>query len=114
MSVSPAISVVIPTYKRADLLKRCVTALLAQTLDPASYEVVIADDAAESRTRKSVEAWAALPGAPVFRYVPVAGSHGPAAARNQGWHAATGTVIAFTDDDCIPERDWLEAIQEAF
>jgi glycosyltransferase involved in cell wall biosynthesis len=36
-------------------------------------------------------------------------SRGPAAARNAGWRFARGRVIAFTDDDCIPEPEWLAA-----
>ncbi len=43
------------------------------------------------------------------RYIPVMCSHGPAAARNIGWQAARGEVIAFTDDDCIPTSQWLKA-----
>jgi GT2 family glycosyltransferase len=34
-------------------------------------------------------------------------THGPAAARNLGWRTARGAVIAFTDDDCLPDSDWL-------
>jgi GT2 family glycosyltransferase len=34
---------------------------------------------------------------------------GPATAREEGWRAATGKVVAFTDDDCVPEPGWLEA-----
>jgi cellulose synthase/poly-beta-1,6-N-acetylglucosamine synthase-like glycosyltransferase len=37
------------------------------------------------------------------------GGQGPAAARNVGWRVARGEIIAFTDDDCIPARDWLRA-----
>jgi len=39
----------------------------------------------------------------------VAGRHGPAAARNLGGRAVGGPVVAFTDDDCLPEAGWLAA-----
>ncbi|MDQ6662519.1 MAG: glycosyltransferase, partial [Chloroflexota bacterium] len=52
-----------------------------------------------------------------MRYIPIIGisrSHGPAAARNIGWRAACGEIIAFTDDDCIPASGWLKAGCAAF
>jgi cellulose synthase/poly-beta-1,6-N-acetylglucosamine synthase-like glycosyltransferase len=45
--------------------------------------------------------------APQLAYLPAYHTQGPAAARNTGWRAAHGAWIAFTDDDCIPEPDWL-------
>src|SRR5213078_1928552 len=42
-------------------------------------------------------------------YAPVAGPHGPAAARNVGWRRARAPVVAFTDDDCVPDPGWLAA-----
>jgi GT2 family glycosyltransferase len=102
------VSVVVPTYRRPDLLGRCLAALAAQDFDPSAYEVLIADDATSDDTREQVEAFAAA-ARPAVRYVPVSGLHGPAAARNTGWRAARGSVIAFTDDDCVPDRGWLAA-----
>lgn len=39
---------------------------------------------------------------------------GPAAARNRGVLEARGTVVLFTDDDCVPMSDWLDAMLEPF
>ena len=75
------VSVVVPTYRRAGMLDRCLAALAAQDLDPADYEILIADDAASAETRRQVEDWARRAGPPV-RYLPVQPAHGPAAARN--------------------------------
>jgi glycosyltransferase involved in cell wall biosynthesis len=101
-------SVVVPTYRRPDLLDRCLEAVTAQDLDPADYEVLIADDAACEETRRQVEAWAAR-ARPAVRYLPVLRAHGPAAARNVGWRNARGEIIAFTDDDTVPAPGWLRA-----
>jgi glycosyltransferase involved in cell wall biosynthesis len=131
------VSVVVPTFKRPELLSRCLAALSQQDFQPTAYEVIIADDAASDETKQLVESWlsAQMPvnvarvqgytgvqeslepnsrpllvsPSPLFRYIPVIGTHGPAAARNAGWRAAGGEIIAFTDDDCIPDRNWLKA-----
>jgi len=100
------VSVIVPTYRRADLLARCLTALDGQALDPTEYEVLVADDAASATTRKQTEEFAASSRAAV-RYVAVTGAHGPAAARNAGWRQARGDVLAFTDDDTLPDPNWL-------
>ena len=39
---------------------------------------------------------------------------GPAAARNRGALEAKGTIILFTDDDCVPTSDWLAAMTKPF
>ena len=137
------VSVVVPTYKRPDLLKHCLTALLGQDFDKASYEVIVVDDAPDDATKQLVESLArqSEPCSPRLRYIPVGVSaersgahlnsscpspihrpsgksvtslHGPAVARNIGWSAASGEIIAFTDDDCLPAPGWLMAGVAAF
>lgn len=120
--MSIVVSVVVPTCNRPELLSRCLAALVAQDFDPAAYEIIIADDAASDETQRLVEYWAERigcatgygKGVPLLRYVRVTGAHGPAAARNTGWRVATGEIIAFTDDDCIPDSGWLSAGVAAF
>jgi GT2 family glycosyltransferase len=101
------VSVVVPTFKRPDLLDRCLQALLAQDFDPTAYEVIVVDDAADQQAK--------LPGSlvqtsslPRLRYLSMPKRRGPAAARNRGWQAAAGAIIAFTDDDCLPAPGWLK------
>lgn len=100
------VSVVVPTYRRPDLLDRCLAALTAQELDSASFEVIIADDAGSEATRQQVAGWAARAAVAIDYTTPTV-THGPAAARNAGWRSARGAVIAFTDDDCHPDPRWL-------
>ena len=108
------VSVVIPTYRRVDLLRRCLGAVChsAARLEPGAVEVIVADDACDEETRRCVESFGTRD-VPV-RYFPVRIHHGPAAARNAGWRAARGEIIAFTDDDCVPEAEWLAAGLAAF
>ena len=105
------VSVVVPTCNRPDLLDRCLATLLAQEFPSERYEIIVADDAASPATCAQVARWSELAGEleRSIRYVTPAGVHGPAAARNAGWRAARGGVIAFTDDDCIPAPGWLRA-----
>ena len=114
--MSIAVSVVVPTFRRPELLARCLEALLAQEFAPEDYEIVIVDDAASKQTLLQVERYARqarAQGRRVF-YLSTTGRRGPAAARNLGWRAARGEVIAFTDDDCLPAPDWLREGLAAF
>ncbi|MGN7873572.1 glycosyltransferase family 2 protein [Roseateles sp. 22389] len=101
------LSVVMPTYRRPDLLARCLGALLTQTLPADRFEVIVVDDGQEDRCREQVERIAATPGAPAIRYLRAASGRGPAVARNAGWRAATAPLVAFTDDDTLPDPSWL-------
>lgn len=107
----PRVSVVVPTCKRPALLARCLDALLAQDLAPTDYEVIIVDDADCVETRDMVlrRAKQARRRGHTVCYLPAKFTRGPAAARNIGLRAARGEVIAFTDDDCIPSNEWLNA-----
>jgi glycosyltransferase involved in cell wall biosynthesis len=108
------VSVVVPTHKRNDLLERCLEKLMAQDLNGAEYEVIVADDAVSEQTERLVTNWSRRRQSPAVRYVAVSHAHGPAAARNAGWREASGEIIAFTDDDTLPDASWLRAGVGAF
>jgi GT2 family glycosyltransferase len=105
----PLVSVILPTYRRADALPDCLDGLERQT-HPA-MEVVIVDQSPDDGTRAVVAA--RRTGASRLRYLhsDVAGA---SVARNLGMRAASGSVFAFTDDDAIPEPRWIEALVRAF
>jgi glycosyltransferase involved in cell wall biosynthesis len=115
--MNPELSVVMATYERRDLLLRCVDALLAQTLAAGRFEIVIVDDGSSRATREYVMAELStrrrLRRAPTLRFLWLPSNRGPAAARNCGIIAARGGIVAFTDDDTIPQANWLEAGLEA-
>ncbi len=111
--MSLRVSIVVSTYRRAELLDRCLSALAAQDYEASAYEIIIADDAASDETRRQVEKWARSVRCGL-RYVAVAGTHGPAAARNVGWRTAQGEIIAFTDDDCVPDAAWIRTGAASF
>jgi glycosyltransferase involved in cell wall biosynthesis len=103
--------VVVPTYRRPDLLRTCLDALVRQDYDPARYEIIVCDDGPDDATRHTVEAFAGEHAARglAIRYVAVTATQGPAGARNAGWRAARAPLIAFTDDDTQPDAGWLRA-----
>jgi GT2 family glycosyltransferase len=103
------ISIVVVTCERPHLLSHCLASLLWQRFDMSRYEIIVVDDRPSSCTRDIVTDWAmhAKRSGPKVIYIPSDGPHGIAAARNRGWRAASGAVIAFTNDDTVARADWL-------
>jgi len=114
--VEIAVTVVVPTRGRPQLLNRCLASLVLQRYDPTRFEIVVVDDGPSADTEEVVSGWAAHTAGqgPKISYIASPGPHGPAAARNFGWRAARGALIAFTDDDTIARTDWLRYGVAAF
>jgi glycosyltransferase involved in cell wall biosynthesis len=108
----PLISVVIATYKRPGLLFRCLHALQKQRTDKSIFEVIVVTDGPDS-TVHSMHVNCHLKGLRLRTYSLKVKS-GPAAARNLGWKMAHGELILFTDDDCIPDKNWVNAYLEPY
>jgi hypothetical protein len=98
------ISVVIPTYNRADLLPATLDAVSAQTLAP--YEIIVVDDGSQDSTVDLLKRYA-----PRVQGITIRNS-GDLAARNVGVHAATGDLLAFCDSDDIWRPGHLETMAE--
>lgn len=115
-STTIAVSVVVPTCGRMDLLDRCLDALTRQTLPASAYELIIVDDEPNHNTLHLVAGWRArtVERGPRLVYLANSGQHGPAAARNLGWRAAQAPIVAFTDDDTVPAATWLAQGLAAF
>lgn len=97
-------SVVVPTFRRPDRLRACLTALAE--LDHPDYEVIVVDDGSP----EPIEPVAAPFGDRMALTVHRQPNTGPAAARNVGVRRARGTYLAFTDDDCAPRPAWLRGL----
>jgi hypothetical protein len=104
MSEQPTVGIVVPAYNARDTLERCLEHCLDQSAPAES--VVVVDDGSTDDT------------AAVARRFPVTvlrqPNRGPAAARNLGARHAGADIVAFTDADCFPERDWLARLTAAF
>jgi GT2 family glycosyltransferase len=99
------ISVVIATYKRPSLLYRCLSALGRQNFPSEYFEVIVVSDGPDPHTAWLLES--DIPIAHNFCHCALDKRQGPATARNAGWLLARGELIVFTDDDCLPAKDWL-------
>jgi O-antigen biosynthesis protein len=101
----PTCSVVICTRDRPAELDRCLSAI--RKIEYPSFEVLVVDNApSEVTAREVAECWAA-------RYV-IEPQKGLSYARNRGAHESTSNVIAYLDDDAVPEPQWLSAIASEF
>jgi glycosyltransferase involved in cell wall biosynthesis len=97
------VSVVIPVFNDAKRLEICLKAIDQQTYPKACYEVIVVDNDSEfglviasvvAQFKRAIVAFETIPGS--------------YAARNRGIELAKGEVLAFTDADCIPAKDWIE------
>jgi GT2 family glycosyltransferase len=83
-------------------------ALAGQTFAPERFEIIVVDDGSECSLEPAVRAVAHR-----ARVIEQASS-GPARARNRGAAAARGHLLAFTDDDCEPDANWLSVLDAHF
>jgi glycosyltransferase involved in cell wall biosynthesis len=98
-------SVVIATLRRPELLERCVTALVG--LDRGPDEIIVVDNSTGDPATESV---AREHGTRYLRHA----RHGLSGARNAGALAARATIVAFLDDDAVPEAGWRDALEAPF
>jgi glycosyltransferase involved in cell wall biosynthesis len=107
------VSVVVCTYNRAKVLKQALVYLEASAARTnAAVEIVIVDNNSRDDTR-AVIAVATLNSSVPVRYV-LETQQGLSFARNRGIQESKGTVIAFTDDDCIVDPNWINALWREF
>jgi len=104
---NPLVSVIIPCLNRETLVGQAIESALGQTYQ--NLEIIVVNDGSTDGTEE-------LEGDPRFEDVlwihRIGG--GDYAARNAGIVRAKGEVIAFTDDDCRPDNDWLRVIRRMF
>ena len=105
-------SVVVPTYNRPTQLAACVDALRRVERPGGALEIVVVNDGGVPLPTELSAPTGARDGGWELRVIEQANA-GPAAARNAGANAARGALLAFTDDDCLPERQWLTAFDSA-
>jgi glycosyltransferase involved in cell wall biosynthesis len=99
-------SIIIPTFNGASRIGYCLDSLVKQTAG-RNVEILVVDDGSTDNTANVIKGYSSV------RLITQANA-GPASARNRGALAAQGAILLFTDDDCVPMQDWLEAMLEPF
>jgi len=106
--MSLSVSVVIPTYNRATYLPLCLEALRYQTHLP--QEVIVVDASPNKATEAIIRERYAF-----VQYVGVSAEQAsPSLQRNIGLSCAQGNIVAFLDDDAIPQAHWIASLAEGY
>ena len=104
LAEQPLVTVVIATRDRPGYLHDVLSALQRQTY--SSIEIIVVNHGANERTHEVARAFG-------VRQASIStGTLG--AVRQAGVEAATGEVVAFVDDDCVPDPTWIQALVQAF
>jgi|GEM_PF-797358 len=90
---APVVSVIIPTHNRAEMLRRAISSVLAQTWQ--DFEVIVISDGSSDNTEAVIRSF----NDSIIRLLKHEKSKGASAARNTGLRTARGKYIAFLDDD---------------
>lgn len=101
------ISVVVCTYNRPQLLKKCLQSLIKQSIDKNLYEVIVVNNNSTKDTLEVVSDFAK--NHPIIKIV-TEKKLGHSYARNLGWKHAKGKYVAFIDDDAHADNDWMAEI----
>ncbi|HEX9774825.1 MAG TPA: glycosyltransferase [Actinomycetota bacterium] len=98
------LSLVVPTYARAERIDQLAERLRSLG-DPPQEIIVVAGDPASARRAARQD----LPGLRVLEVE----NRNAGSSRNAGWRAASSTLVAFLDDDCLPGPAWAKAVRAA-
>lgn len=108
-TTEPLVSIVLPTHQRAAKLSGALAAIADQNYRNVEVIVVYTPDPHTERLLEWFDAETPLEVVPVRQT-----EGGMPHARNMGIEAASGDIVVFTDDDCIPPQNWLSAIVWTF
>jgi len=103
----PFVSVIVPVYNGERTIGNCIKSLLSLNYPSSKIEIIIVDNNSKDATRSVIQEF------PVISLVEdrIQSSY---AARNTGLKKSKGEIIAFTDSDCIADKDWVLKAVECF
>jgi glycosyltransferase involved in cell wall biosynthesis len=100
----PRVSVVVCSYNGARTIRDCLDGL--QNLNYPDFEVIVVNDGSTDDTARIAREYDCR--------VISTQNRGLSSARNTGWRAATGEIVAYIDDDAYPDPDWLHYLAVTF
>lgn len=106
--MKPDISVIIITNNRKDDLGHCIDALLSQSYPSKKFEIIIIDSWSTDGTEEMVKKYGMA-----IKFI-ISSQKGYSACRNLGFRKSRAEIVAFTDSDCIPAKNWVKTIIEDF
>lgn len=101
-------SIIVSTYNREGYLKKCIASLLE--IDYPTFEIIIVNDGSTDGTKKFLD----VTNHDKIKTIHHEHNQGLSIARNSGIKQAAYDFIAFTDDDCIVDKNWLKELSEGF
>ncbi len=102
----PFMSIIIPTYNREDMIGNCLDSIKNVDYPKEKMEVIVVDDGSVDNTLKIISK---------YDIKKIKQNHaGPAVARNNGIKNSKGSIIVFTDDDCVVPKNWLKDLAKYF
>lgn len=100
------LSVIIPTFNRADVLRRNLNLLAVQTVSKDQFEVIVVNDGSLDGTSRVLNEWQAKN--ELSLKVIQQNNSGQGVARNSAIEKAQGEILLFLGDDMLPKSDLLE------
>lgn len=105
------ITIILSAFKRWDLLEKALQRISEQDFPADKWELIVIDDANAPQNKQVVESFSKK----IKNITFISEGHrGAAKARELGFKRARGDIIAFTDEDTLPQTDWLSQIKKAF
>lgn len=103
----PFISIIVPVYNGERNIKNCIQSLLSLNYPSSSIEIIVVDNNSKDNTYRIIQEYPVI----FMKEERIQSSY---AARNTAIKRSTGDIIAFTDSDCIADKDWILKAVEQF
>jgi len=104
-SLPPFVSIIVSFHNESSYLRSCVKSLLELDYPKDSYEIILVNSGSTDGSQETIEDMFRAEGSRIT--VLQDSDRGPAAGRNLGIKVAKGEILAITDPDCVPDRNWL-------